>query len=226
MFIYLLKSAACMVILLLFYIFLLEKEQMHVFKRFYLLAALIGALLIPNLVFVEYVEPTITTYTNTEFINDTTVVTSTTQPRDIDVINWNLIAWTVYIIGLVGFGFRFFKNLLQIINRVRKNPKQKQKFSIKVLLKEQLPPHTFFYYVFLNKNKFETNNIPKEVLLHENVHARQLHSIDVVFIELLQVVFWFNPLFYFFKRSIKLNHEFLADSGCLLYTSPSPRDRG
>lgn len=72
-------------------------------------------------------------------------------------------------------------------------------------------PHTFFNFIFLNKNKFENNQIPPEVLLHEQTHAKQKHSLDIIFIELLQVVFWFNPLVYWLKKEVKLNHEFLAD---------------
>ncbi len=223
MLIYLLKSVACMAIFLLFYKLLLEKENMHIFKRFYLMLALVASLVIPGLVFIEYVEPVLTTNSNTNtFIQTSTITVTETPARDIDVINWSLIAWSIYSIGFAIFGIRFFKNLFQILNRIRRNTKVKQEFSIRVLLLEQLPPHTFFKYIFLNKEKFETNTIPKEVLLHEEVHAKQRHSLDVVFIELLQVILWFNPLLYFFKKCIKLNHEFLADSAVIKKTiSPS-----
>ena len=205
-----------MAIFLLFYKLLLEKESMHVFKRFYLMLALIAALIIPELVFIEYVEPVSTTYTNSNsFIETSTSALIGSPASDIDVINWPLLAWTIYGIGTLIFGVRFLRNLFQIFNRVRRNTKVKQGFGIKVLLLAQLPPHTFFKYIFLNKEKFETNTIPKEVLLHEEIHAKQRHSIDVVFVELLQVILWFNPLLYFFKKSIKLNHEFLADSAVI-----------
>ncbi|MFD2588542.1 M56 family metallopeptidase [Croceitalea marina] len=216
MLIYIIKSAACMAIFLLFYKLLLEKENMHVFKRFYLMLALIASLIIPGLVFIEYVEPVVTTYTSANsFIETSTSALIESPARDIDVVNWPLLAWTIYGIGALIFGIRFLRNLFQILNRIRRNTKVKQGFSIKVLLLEQLPPHTFFKYIFLNKEKFETNTIPKEVLLHEEIHAKQRHSFDVVFIELLQVILWFNPLLYFFKKSIKLNHEFLADSAVI-----------
>jgi hypothetical protein len=219
MVLYLLKSAACMGIFLLFYKLLLEKENMHIFKRFYLIATLIAALVIPGLVFVEYIEPVVTTYSNyNNYIETSTPLINELPARDIAIINWSLLAWTIYYIGLGIFGVRFLRNLFQIINRIRKNTKFKERFSIKVLLLEQLPPHTFFKYIFLNKEKFETDAIPKEVLLHEEIHAKQHHSIDVLFIELLQVVLWFNPLVYFFKKSIKLNHEFLADSAVIKAT--------
>ncbi|MGB3151582.1 MAG: M56 family metallopeptidase, partial [Maribacter sp.] len=204
-----------MAVLLLFYKLLLEKENMHVFKRFFLLSALLLSFIIPSLVFVEYVEPTVVSSPTNFFYPDTQTTELSSQPTDMDVINWPQLLWTIYFIGLAGFGFRFLKHLFQIINRIRVNPKLKQNFNIKVLLKESLPPHTFFSYIFLNKNKFEEDKIPKSVLTHEETHAKQYHSLDVLFIELLQVVFWFNPLVYLFKKSIKLNHEFLADSAVL-----------
>ena len=84
-----------------------------------------------------------------------------------------------------------------------------------MLLEDLATPHTFFKYLFFNKFKFETKQIPQEILLHEQTHSKQKHSIDVLFIELLQIVFWFNPLIYFIKHAIKLNHEFLADQAVL-----------
>ena len=51
--------------------------------------------------------------------------------------------------------------------------------------------------------------------MHEEAHAVQKHSLDVLFIEVLQIIFWFNPLIYLTKHSIKLNHEFLADDAVL-----------
>lgn len=46
---------------------------------------------------------------------------------------------------------------------------------------------------------------------HENVHIKQLHTLDIVLIELIRVFFWFNPLIYCYRNSLKLIHEYLAD---------------
>ncbi|WP_163416616.1 M56 family metallopeptidase [Flagellimonas sp. HSM57] len=211
---YLVKSGACMAILLFFYKLLLERENMHVFKRFYLLGALVFSLIVPSIVFVEYVEP-ITASIAVQPLNDMATYVEAPLPNDMDTINWSLVWWSLYGIGLLGFVFRFFRNLFQILNRISNNPKVKQHFTINVLLLEKFTPHTFFNYIFLNKLDFESKAIPDEVLLHEAIHAKQKHSIDVLFIEILNVLFWFNPLLYFYKKSIKLNHEFLADSAVL-----------
>src|SRR5690606_8999501 len=128
---------------------------------------------------------------------------------------WPFVLWTVYGLGILFFSIKFFRNLFGLIQQIRKNPKYKNSRFINVLLNETVIPHTFFNYIFLNKQQFENREIPQEVIFHEEAHARQKHSLDIIFVELLQIVFWFNPLFHFIKKSIKLNHEFLADRAVL-----------
>ena len=70
-------------------------------------------------------------------------------------------------------------------------------------------------YIFLSRKRYENKEIPPEVIAHEATHVRQKHSLDILFIEFLQVIFWFNPLFWITKKSITLNHEFLADQGAV-----------
>ncbi|KQC00071.1 hypothetical protein AQF98_13980 [Pedobacter sp. Hv1] len=46
---------------------------------------------------------------------------------------------------------------------------------------------------------------------HENVHVKQFHTLDILFVELIGIFFWFNPLIYCYRRSLKFIHEYLAD---------------
>ncbi|WP_282112721.1 M56 family metallopeptidase [Maribacter stanieri] len=216
MIIFLLKSTACMAIFLTFYKVLLENESMHQFKRFFLIAALVSSFIIPSIVFTEYIEIE-PSDVSTQVLAIEQNIENQNIAKEVaqSPLNWSLALWTIYGIGVVGFGFRFIRHLIQLWSRIRNNPKLKQNSITNVLLKQQLPPHTFFNFIFLNKHKFETKSIPNSVLLHEETHALQKHSLDVLLIEFLQVLFWFNPVLYFFKKSIKLNHEFLADSAVL-----------
>ncbi len=218
MLVYTLKSAACLAILFVFYKLFLEKESIHKFKRFYLLGALVFSLIVPVLVFTEYVEvepPKEVTYTVTQPVQVSDEVINVPPALEADVIDIAPLLWGVYFLGLFFFGLKFIRNLFQIFRRIRKNPKYKLNRFTQVLLQEKITPHTFFSYIFLNKTKFESKQIPKEVLLHEETHAQQKHSWDVVFVELLQVIFWVNPFIYLAKKAIKLNHEFLADQAVL-----------
>ncbi|NND62210.1 MAG: M56 family metallopeptidase [Flavobacteriaceae bacterium] len=207
---YIIKSVACLGIFFFFYKHVLEKTSNHIFKRYYLLGAVILALVIPLITFTQYAE--------TESIIPTVV--NATDGNIIPVIEesfnyFSIIFWSLYLMGVVFFGSKFAANLFIIISRIKKNPTLRDRHIFHVLLRPKVTPHTFFQFVFLNKESYEANEIPEEVLWHEWAHAKQLHSLDVVLLEFLQVIFWFNPFLYLLKRSVKLNHEFLADTSVL-----------
>ena len=53
------------------------------------------------------------------------------------------------------------------------------------------------------------------IIVHEEVHARQWHSADVLLVELVMIINWFNPVVYFYRRAIKHIHEYIADQQAL-----------
>ncbi|MCB0456253.1 MAG: M56 family metallopeptidase, partial [Flavobacteriaceae bacterium] len=209
---YLLKSAACLLLFFGFYKLVLEGTSIHLFKRFYLLTALVVSFGIPFIVFTNYVEVPVQAFSHQVSILNTEMIPEETSPLNNAI---PIILWTIYSLGVFFFGIRFGLNMFQIFRRIRKNPLHKNNNFIAVLLNLPTIPHTFFQYIFLNKESFENKTIPQEVIWHEETHARELHSLDIVLIEFLHVVFWFNPLLYFFKKTMKLNHEFLADQSVL-----------
>ncbi|MBL4569343.1 MAG: M56 family metallopeptidase, partial [Flavobacteriaceae bacterium] len=84
-----------------------------------------------------------------------------------------------------------------------------------VLLKENILPHSFLQYIFINKKTYQSDSLEQQILTHELTHVKQKHSLDVLFIELLQILFWFNPIFRYYRKAIQLNHEFLADDAVI-----------
>ena len=214
----LLKSSACLAILMLFYKIVLEPLNHHHFKRFYLLAALLFSAIIPFITFIKYVEPTF----DFGVYDPESMTTPPYFPAELPTITEEqpntflpALLWTIYTIGIIVFSMRFILNLIKISSKIKTNQKVKTNVFINVLIEKLAVPHTFFNYIFLNKSAFENNKIPQEVLLHEQTHAKQKHSLDILFLEILQIIFWFNPLLYFIKKDIKLNHEFLADQQVL-----------
>lgn len=208
---YLIKSTVCLALIFAFYKFFLEKESMHRLKRFYLLGGIATSFLAPALTFTQYIE---VTPAPAPVLNHASISLHTTEiPSGPDYLT--IFLWVVYLLGVVFFTFKFGKNLYIITQKITKNQRIRSRNLFHVLLKIPTTPHTFFNYIFLHKQSFEANEIPKEVLLHEQVHAEQKHSFDTVFMEVVQIIFWFNPLVYWVKQAIKLNHEFLADQGVL-----------
>ncbi|GAA4324179.1 hypothetical protein GCM10023115_53360 [Pontixanthobacter gangjinensis] len=213
MLIYLLKSGLCLLILFGFYKLCLENENFHKIKRVYLLGALILAFSLPliTLTYQVEVEP-VPDPSGFEEVNFTgSKLENKSEVWD----NLYIIAISIYLLGFLFFGYRFFKNLRSLLTQAWKNEKIRELNYIFILLGQKLVPFSFLNYIFLNRTEFKKDEISQAVIEHEKAHVNQKHSLDLLFIEILQVIFWFNPLFYWIKRSIKLNHEFLADSEVL-----------
>ncbi len=80
--------------------------------------------------------------------------------------------------------------------------------------KEFSSPFSFFNRILINPEYFQQDEL-YDILTHEKVHIQERHWIDLFIIELLTVIFWFNPFIWFFERAIKQNHEYLADEGVI-----------
>lgn len=83
-----------------------------------------------------------------------------------------------------------------------------------VISKKVHTPFSFFRYIFLNPKDLGAAG-SRQILDHEEVHSRQLHSVDNLLAELYALIFWFSPVSWWHKREILLNLEYLADNGAL-----------
>jgi TonB family protein len=76
---------------------------------------------------------------------------------------------------------------------------------------------SFFSFVFVNPSITDVET--KEIMNHELVHIRQKHWFDLLLVQLLCMMQWFNPLVWIYIRFIRQNHEYLADEVALQLTS-------
>jgi hypothetical protein len=121
------------------------------------------------------------------------------------------VLWLIYGLITSALITRFAINCFKLISKSKSNPIVKYKNANLVLVDEKTIPHTFLNFIYINFEDYNNRNIEDELYTHELVHVNQKHTIDILFIEVLKVFFWFNPLFIFYKKAIQLNHEFLAD---------------
>ncbi|WP_318311578.1 M56 family metallopeptidase [Flagellimonas crocea] len=105
---------------------------------------------------------------------------------------------------------RFIIKLISLKKLAENAHKRRETPFMHVETEKKISPFSFFNYLFYNPNLFE----PKElhsVLEHEKVHARQFHTLDILLLELLKILFWFNPILWMYKSAVKQNLEYLAD---------------
>ena len=204
---FLIKSAIVMAVLLGLYYLLFEREKMHNFNRFYLLSALVVSLALPFITVITYIEK-VEVLAVQPFISSP-VTTGIVPDQPIDYLFY--IGWSIYSIITFILIIRFVKNIMSFIRKASVNPTVKMKNATLVLLEEKALPYTFLNYIFINRMEHESRLIEEELYTHELTHVRQRHTLDILCIEALKTIFWFNPLLYFYKKAIQLNHEFLAD---------------
>ncbi len=211
---FLIKSTISLTVFIGFYHFVLERERIHVFNRFYLLATIVISFLIPFITF-EFIK--IVPIVKNLSLDPTPVIINNHQIKEHAIPMQESINYTPYIIwgiyGIVVFVLimRFIINLFELISKSRTNPLLKYKNANLVLVHEKISPHTFLNFIYINIDEYNKNAIEEELFTHELVHVTEKHTLDILFVELLKCIFWFNPLLYFYKKAIQLNHEFLAD---------------
>ncbi|PKK37000.1 hypothetical protein BWI96_08960 [Siphonobacter sp. SORGH_AS_0500] len=209
---YLLKSILCSFIFLVVYQVLLEREKMFVFNRFYLLLSLAGSLLIP---FITFQLPEAVIPSASEDLGGVTYYADLNQ-TNVSVDSGFEIDWRIgYGIVTVVLLARFMKSLLTIGSVTNTNVIVQDSIRIVLLPKETLP-YSFLNYIFVNKKAYHNHTIEPEIWRHEFAHVRQKHTLDILFIELILVFWWFNPCVYLYRKNIKMNHEFLADEAVLV----------
>lgn len=207
---FLIKSAISMIVLLGVYKLLLEKEKMHRFNRVYLLVSLIFSVCVPFISIPSFVNYSNSINTLPQItLNEITI---TRESGGFDMEFWFILT---YIIITSLLTIRFLKNILSFVFKIKNNKKIKYKTASLVLLPYNTLPHTFLNYIFISEDDHNKNAIEKDLYTHELAHVNQMHTMDILLIELFKTLLWFNPVLYFYKKSIQLNHEFLADDAVI-----------
>ncbi len=230
---YLIYSTICLGILLLVYYAILYNEKTFHFNRVFLLFSLIFSLTIPlvpvgiNGVQINFFQFNKTddkpvpevpfTITNDAFMEKSDEYLAGVNDENSSSENklFVLVLFGLYVTVVIFLFIRLLRITHMIQLKARRNPGKVYKGYRVVLLNEDILPHTFLDTIFVSKKQYISGEIDNKVLLHEITHAKQRHTIDILFLEILKIAFWFNPVIYLYKQAILLNHEFLADEAVI-----------
>lgn len=207
--IYVLKVVLISAILWVYYLMALRNKKFHSYNRFYLLSSVLISLVLPFIRF-DFLYSSgnhnIPLILQKDIVMDNIVITMNENiwtRENIIMAIYCLVAGLLVILFIASLWriFRIKSKGIQIRN------------DEYVLIKSETrgTPFSFFRYIFWNP-KIDPDTVEgKQIFQHELVHVRQKHSLDKLFINLVQIIFWFNPVFWFIKREINIVHEFLAD---------------
>jgi N-acetylmuramoyl-L-alanine amidase len=214
---YLLKITICSAVLFAYYWFLLRNKIFHGYNRFYLLALVALSVTLPLCrinIFQEKHAPQTSVIkmlqvvtASDEYIDEVIIAT----PKKSNFSSMKILPFLYLLVSVVLFGM-----LIQML------------FSIFVLWKKGEPvkieqihfintdaakgtPFSFFKYIFWNQQIDMHSPAGNRIFKHELAHIQERHSWDKMFINLVLIVFWSNPIFWLIRRELSMIHEFIAD---------------
>jgi len=203
---YLLKSGFSMSVFILIYRILFKNEKRLILNRIFLLSSIVISLILPMVNFIDLVY----LYQSVDNQNTFQII----QLPVFEVSNktesgfqWLNICFYIYSAGVCLLLLKFIIGIVTLLKiKVRSQNSKSEKMN-------NLPPFSFFSFIFL-PNTLDGES-KATVLLHEKVHVKQLHSLDIVLVEIMIILHWFIPFVWLYRATIREVHEYLADEGVL-----------
>lgn len=219
-FIYLLQVNIALTLFFILYAIVLKKDTFLKLRRFYFLSTIFFSLLYPFWTIPAFGDFWVSAATQ----GNPLATVSIEEPglavlADADTIANVAIPWAkiivlIYSVIVFAFLMRFISQLLSILRVKMKSEKRIISGMTVYQLKDNITPFSFFNRIFIHPNSYSETEL-SQILLHEQTHVRQHHSLDIMLIELLCLFSWWNPFVWMMKREMVINLEFLADNGVL-----------
>src|SRR5690554_6479930 len=222
-FVYMLQVNIALALFYMIYALVLKRDTFLRLKRFFFLSVIIFSLIYPLLTIPALSNAC--SFPSSEMPEQQgTVSVSIGEPGFVLMddgdntilsdISWGKALSLLYLGVSLLLVLRFASQLISIY-RIRARSEKQIVSGIQVRrLDDNTTPFSFFKLIFVHANGHSQKELD-QILLHEQTHVKQWHSIDIVLIELLCVFFWWNPFVWLMKREISMNLEYLADNEVL-----------
>lgn len=208
--VYLFQASICMVLLYGIYHLLLQKETFFNINRAYLIGSLVVSMIIPWIATHMQVAPSESLIAFQVFSSQIFVVDSSPNIHpSFDI--WHWIWRCLYVAGIILVLAKLIYGLSKIYTLYHTATiAQKSAYTLVTTQSAHLP-FSFFHYVFIS-NKMPFDQHLETILDHEQVHIKQHHTVDILLVEVIQAIFWFNPVLILYKKAIRQSHEYIADA--------------
>lgn len=210
---YLLKVSVATMVLYLAYLLLFSRDTFYRRNRILLIGILLISILLPFLKISGLFPAHATSVTANPVIvliasgsNIGAAVSGKITSFNVS----NLLLWIYFSVAFIIL-MKVLVSLTRTCMIIRKGTILDNGFPKVVLTDKEYPPFSFLSNVVVPRKIYEDGDY-MEILRHENAHVRQGHTFDLLLTEFMIPFLWFNPFIWLIKRSVILNHEYLADS--------------
>lgn len=216
---YFLQVIVCSAVMMAYYWLALRNNRFHQYNRFYLLAAAALSWIVP-LVRIRwqsamYTEgPDVTRLLSVVAGNNTRIDKKLLVPAA-EHGNWLSAAeqWLpfLYLVVSAVLSGALVLGLLRLYRIARAHEVTPAGNVLLVRTRAAGTPYSFFRYIFWNEDIDAASEEGSRIMQHELTHVRQLHSADKIFLRIVVIAGWFNPVFWIIQREMEMVHEFIAD---------------
>lgn len=224
---YLLKSGCCLVVFYIFFKLLMSRSTFFRFNRITLLVGLLGCTLLPLIELTtteetflhsplyaihEILQSTESVILNPEQMEDPILISE--KNPEINSLNWIPVTLAfIYGVGALVTLIWLSLSTCRLIQLIRTS--EKKQFGNYVLVIPQQPTASFSWGKYIVISAADYSQQSEEILLHETMHLRNHHTLDLLFMQIFLLVYWFNPVVWLLKRELQEVHEFEADNGVI-----------
>lgn len=202
---YLLKSSGLVLLFLLCYAVLLQKETAFKANRIFLVFGLLISIILPLVTFTKivWIEPS-------TFLQPSIASLPISTQAIQEPFNWKGFLLLVYGTGTCILLIRFVFQLLSLKNLLKEGNILKIGPYNMVETHKNVAPFSFFNYIVYHRPAYSKEEL-SNILTHEKIHVQGNHSLDIIFMNLVSIFLWFNPFIWLYKSYMEQNLEFIAD---------------
>ena len=207
------KVAVALLVFYLFNRFLLKKETFHRFNRVVLVGTTALSFLLPLCIITirKPAEPGVLVMEMTEEMRELAPVVSVEDTFP----SWPvLLAIVLFWAGAAFVLVRVIVSMLSILKIVRQGELMREEDGCKIVVTDRdIDPFSWMKYIVLSRKDWDGNHAP--ILLHEKAHISYCHSVELLLVDLLSVLQWFNPAIWMLRADLRELHEYEADDAVL-----------
>ncbi len=214
---FLYQSGISIAVFYLFYRALLRRETWFSLNRILLGASLLLAMLIPFVRITLHSAPAPGTvyYALDRYLLNGVVVHPDHLVENTGLhITAGKALLSVYLLGVLFFTVKFLTQILQVLHLIKKHGIREFEGYRIVPITEEISPFSFFTLIFINTENLGKQEL-RSILLHEWEHVRRLHTLDILVLEIVCIIQWFNPFVWLYKYSLHELHEYEADQAVI-----------
>ena len=215
MMLYVIKAAITLALLYSCFFLFLSKETFHRFNRCMLVGIMLVSLFMPMFHFTTSHPTTLNeeVYIVQNYIeHDTTPIIVTAQQAQ--GITWIQALTWIYMAGVVLMLILTLVQATSLIRFMSSGVRHTDTQGNTVILhNNDVPPFSIFRYIVMSVKDYESSR--QYILTHEQEHIRLGHTYDLLLLQGMKTLMWFNPFIWFLSRDLKAVHEYEADQAVI-----------